>query len=94
MATSVCSPAVAASSVLLTSPFHRVSNSRIVAPDAVVDSSGAATGDELVKNLHDHTYGITSDPLTQFAVVLSALIHDLDHPGTVTLEPKIVERVD
>lgn len=24
----------------------------------------------------DHGYGITSDPLTQFAVVLSALIHD------------------
>ena len=23
----------------------------------------------------------TSDPLTQFAVVLAALIHDLDHPG-------------
>jgi 3'5'-cyclic nucleotide phosphodiesterase len=32
-------------------------------------------------SLHDHTYGITSDPLTQFACVLSALIHDLDHPG-------------
>jgi class 3 adenylate cyclase len=31
--------------------------------------------------LHDHTYGITSDPLTQFACVLSALIHDCDHPG-------------
>lgn len=28
-----------------------------------------------------HTYGITSDPLTQFAVVLSALIHDIDHRG-------------
>lgn len=32
-------------------------------------------------SLHDHTYGITSDPLTQFACVFSALIHDLDHPG-------------
>jgi 3'5'-cyclic nucleotide phosphodiesterase/Adenylate and Guanylate cyclase catalytic domain len=32
-------------------------------------------------SLHDNTYGITSDPLTQFACVLSALIHDLDHPG-------------
>ena len=31
--------------------------------------------------LHDHTYGITSDPLTQFACVFSALIHDADHPG-------------
>ena len=29
----------------------------------------------------DHTYGITADPLTQFACVFSALIHDLDHPG-------------
>ena len=26
-------------------------------------------------------YGITSDPLTQFAIVFSALIHDVQHPG-------------
>ena len=35
----------------------------------------------LASQLHDHTYGITSDPLTQFACVFSALIHDVDHPG-------------
>ena len=29
--------------------------------------------------LHDHTHGITSDPLMQFTCVFSALIHDVDH---------------
>jgi hypothetical protein len=33
----------------------------------------------MASTLHDHTYGITSDPLTQFACVFSALIHDADH---------------
>lgn len=32
-------------------------------------------------SLHDHTYGITADPLIQFACSFSALIHDVDHPG-------------
>jgi hypothetical protein len=31
--------------------------------------------------LRDNTYGITSDAISQFAVVLSALIHDVDHQG-------------
>mmetsp|Transcript_8004 Transcript_8004/g.20080 ORF Transcript_8004/g.20080 Transcript_8004/m.20080 type:complete len:1233 (+) Transcript_8004:204-3902(+) len=55
---------------------------RIVAPDQVVDQN-KATGDEgaILSALHDHTYGITSDPLTQFACVFAALIHDVDHPG-------------
>jgi hypothetical protein len=38
----------------------------------------------IVSGLHDHTYGITSDPLTQFAVVFAALIHDVDHTGVPT----------
>jgi hypothetical protein len=50
--------------------------SRIVAADIDV-----LNGEDLESNLHDHTYGITSDPLTQFAVVISALIHDVDHVG-------------
>ncbi|GKY99152.1 hypothetical protein MPSEU_000870700 [Mayamaea pseudoterrestris] len=49
--------------------------SRIVAPSHI--DSGEGSG----KALHDHTYGITSDPLTQFACVFSALIHDVDHCG-------------
>jgi hypothetical protein len=39
--------------------------SRIVAPD-LEDTT---------------TYGITSDPWTQLALMLSALVHDVDHPG-------------
>jgi hypothetical protein len=50
--------------------------SRIVAPDI-----GEETGKDMASTLHDHTYGITSDPLTQFAGVFSALIHDADHTG-------------
>lgn len=52
--------------------------SRIIAP-STVDSFD-------LKNLHDHTYGITSDPLTHFAVAFSALIHDVDHAGVANAQ--------
>lgn len=58
---------------------------RIVAPSDMDFQSSIAMN----QVLHDHTYGITSDPLTQFACVLSALIHDVDHtgvPNTVLVE--------
>lgn len=51
--------------------------SRIVAPTDMDFQSSIAKN----QVLHDHTYGITSDPLTQFACVFSALIHDVDHSG-------------
>jgi len=51
--------------------------SRIVAPDDVLDQEDAnanlskdATG-HIASSLHDHTYGITSDPLTQLACVFA-----------------------
>jgi 3'5'-cyclic nucleotide phosphodiesterase len=50
--------------------------SRIVSPaELKLDS------DEDAEQLHDHTYGITSDPLTQFACAVGALIHDVHHSG-------------
>ena len=61
---------------------------RIVAPclDAMKEGSDSNNSDEQLKttmesSMHDHTYGITSDPLTQFSLVFSALIHDVDHTG-------------
>lgn len=54
---------------------------RIVAPDGAYEASGDGKKDEIASTLHDYTYGITSDPLTQFACVFAALIHDADHPG-------------
>ena len=32
-------------------------------------------------DLHDYSFGIATDPLTQFALIFCALIHDVDHPG-------------
>jgi class 3 adenylate cyclase len=53
--------------------------SRIVKPELVNyhrDSVFAIASD-----MHDYTYGITSDPLTHFAIMFSTLIHDVDHTG-------------
>lgn len=41
----------------------------------------AGGNEQLASDLHHYTYGITSDPLTQLAVVFAALIHDVDHWG-------------
>jgi class 3 adenylate cyclase len=58
---------------------------RIIAPDHVDYNSTSGNKDKHHKNLskeiHKTTFGISSDPLMQFAVVFSALIHDVDHTG-------------
>ena len=63
--------------------------SRVIAP--------AELEEQLIVNksadslCHDHTYGLTSDPLTLFACAFSALIHDVDHlgvPNTQLVEEK------
>ena len=54
--------------------------SRIVAPE-IQQSSSDMPVKEYEAQLHDHTYGITSDPLMHFSLVFSALVHDADHPG-------------
>lgn len=57
--------------------------SRIITPD--LDDDCTVDSDKMDQHqsmrMHNFTYGITSDPLTQFACVFSALIHDVDHPG-------------
>lgn len=36
---------------------------------------------KLNQHLHMYTHGINSDPMTLFAILFSAIIHDVDHPG-------------
>lgn len=56
---------------------------RIVAPEEVLQNVRDETSAD--RTLHDHTYGITSDPLTQFAVAFSVSARTLFRAKIETL---------
>ena len=79
------------SEMYLSNSFHNFEHATHVAASvrkmltrivAMVDDGQNSTGgtslgsDPEIVDLAGHSYGITSDPLTQFAVIFSALIHD------------------
>jgi hypothetical protein len=47
---------------------------RVVTPDQVDFLEDSV---DAVANVHTYTYGITSDALSQFAIVFAAIIHDV-----------------
>lgn len=52
------------------------------AQDVFVDFGGRARSAEAISfDLDCRTYGISSDPLSQFALLLACLVHDVDHVG-------------
>lgn len=77
----------------VTMSAHKLLN-RIVNPDSVDYNRDNVKA--VMNDLHNYTFGITSDPLTHFAVVFCALIHDVDHTGVSNAqrgkeEPKLAE---
>jgi class 3 adenylate cyclase len=85
---------VAISALYNDNPFHNFDHashvgmsvakllSRIVKSEEVLAARNLANDEKSPGlSLNGDTFGITSDPLTQFACVYSALIHDVDHPG-------------
>jgi class 3 adenylate cyclase len=54
---------------------------RVVTPESIDYKDLCYKKQTGANNLHEYTYGITSDPLIQFACAFSALIHDVDHTG-------------
>lgn len=51
---------------------------RIMAAD---EHGSSSNGNLTSHDLYVHTFGISSDPLAQFAIIFSCLVHDIDHPG-------------
>ena len=63
-------------------PFHNLGHASHVAMSASKLMNRIAVLDYAdINGVHNSTFGISSDPLVHFAVVFSALIHDVDHPG-------------
>lgn len=66
-------------------PFHNFEHASHVTMSVIKLLNRIAQADDVgdanEATLHEQTYGLTSDPLTQFVAVFSGLIHDADHQG-------------
>jgi hypothetical protein len=68
-------------------PFHCIDHGSLVCMTTrkllsrIVSTVGVQATENHASALHNRTFGISSDPLAQFAVVFAALIHDVDHGG-------------
>lgn len=67
-------------------PFHNFEHASHVSMSCIKLLNRIAARDEGFEDGVDHTYGICSDPLTSFAIVFSALIHDVDHTGAPNVQ--------
>lgn len=56
---------------------------RIVIPDEI---DYKQNDESVAQDIHENTYGISSDPLLHFAIVFSSLIHDVGHNGLTNTE--------
>jgi hypothetical protein len=79
----LCNYVQTIASMYRNNPFHNFDHASHVTQSTSKLLSRIVACKEIEKGeqMHDHTYGITSDPLTQFAIMFSSLIHDVDHRG-------------
>lgn len=71
--------------------MHRILNPDDVEYRAAPDERSGTSEEAFMLDVFDRTYGISGDPLLQFAVVFSSLIHDVDHTGLTNAELHAVE---
>jgi hypothetical protein len=86
---------VSVASLYRDNPFHNFEHAchvtmsvnkllkRVVAPALDEDEIKELEekGEDIIAHIHHNTHGINTDPLALFAIVFSALIHDVDHRG-------------
>ena len=66
--------------------FHSFEHASHVSMSCIKLLNRIASREESTEDGTDHTYDICSDPLTSFAIVFSALIHDVDHTGVPNVQ--------